>query len=619
MRARALAPVVVAAAFAAAWSASPALGATAASLGLAPSAETNLVSTNTCITATARDAGSAPAADVSVVFTFSSTPNITQTTGATGETEYCYTGPATPMVDNIIAFADNNGSGTWDPGEPLASASRTWAPPGPALISVTPNPTSPTVGNQQCLAIHVAGFVGQPIANAPLLVLGNGIAVSVNDIPDSTVTTDDNGNAQFCYTGTKPGSDNIQFVSDQNGNGHYDSGEVYAFANLTWIAPDQIDVSPNPQTLTVDHQACVTAHASYSNAPVPQMQLLVLGNGIGLSVNDVPDSTVTTDDNGDAQLCYTGTKPGSDNVQFVSDLNGNGLYDSGEVYAFANVTWIAENTAPVLTVPGPITAEATGPTGAVVTFSVSASDAEDSPPPTPTCDKASGDVFPLGTTTVACTVTDSGKLSDYESFHVTVVDTTPPTISGTPADISVAATSAAGAVVTYTSPTASDLVDGSVPVDCAPASGSTFPLGTTTVTCTATDAHSNTAQTSFHVVVGFTVIGFLRPVDNSSTGVVNVARAGSTVSLKFRVEDGAGGYVNDLSIVASFTAGLVRCDSTDISENVITSTGGTSLRYDSSANQFIQNWKTPTTTGECYRAVVLFVDGQKIAADFRLK
>jgi len=54
--------------------------------------------------------------------------------------------------------------------------------------------------------------------------------------------------------------------------------------------------------------------------------------------------------------------------------------------------------------------------------------------------------------------------------------------------------------VTYTA-TATDLVDGSVAVTCSPASGSTFPLGTTTVQCTATDAHNNTAHGSFTVKV----------------------------------------------------------------------------------------------------------------------
>ncbi len=55
-------------------------------------------------------------------------------------------------------------------------------------------------------------------------------------------------------------------------------------------------------------------------------------------------------------------------------------------------------------------------------------------------------------------------------------DTTPPSLN-LPGNITVGATGPT--VVTYTA-TATDLVDGSVPVSCSPASGSTFALGQTT-------------------------------------------------------------------------------------------------------------------------------------------
>jgi len=48
---------------------------------------------------------------------------------------------------------------------------------------------------------------------------------------------------------------------------------------------------------------------------------------------------------------------------------------------------------------------------------------------------------------------------------------------------------------------ATDVVDGTVPVTCTPASGATFALGPTTVTCTATDAAGNTATGTFAVLV----------------------------------------------------------------------------------------------------------------------
>src|SRR5436190_11274417 len=60
--------------------------------------------------------------------------------------------------------------------------------------------------------------------------------------------------------------------------------------------------------------------------------------------------------------------------------------------------------------------------------------------------------------------------------------------------------SAAGAVASFTA-TATDLVDGTVGVTCAPASGSTFALRSTTMTCKASDAAHNTNTCSFSVTV----------------------------------------------------------------------------------------------------------------------
>ena len=67
--------------------------------------------------------------------------------------------------------------------------------------------------------------------------------------------------------------------------------------------------------------------------------------------------------------------------------------------------------------------------------------------------------------------------------------------------MTVEATSAAGAVVNF-SPTATDNVDPSVTVNGTPASGSTFPIGTTLVTANASDIAGNAAiPVNFNVIV----------------------------------------------------------------------------------------------------------------------
>jgi hypothetical protein len=118
------------------------------------------------------------------------------------------------------------------------------------------------------------------------------------------------------------------------------------------------------------------------------------------------------------------------------------------------------------------------------------------------CTPASGSSFPAGTTTVTCTATDTSSNQSQCTFTITVHvnDTTAPTIS-CPGDV-VAFTDPNGTAkkVTYPAPDASDNCSG-VTVECVPASGSTFPLGDTPVTCTATDTSQNTAQCSFKITV----------------------------------------------------------------------------------------------------------------------
>jgi hypothetical protein len=78
-------------------------------------------------------------------------------------------------------------------------------------------------------------------------------------------------------------------------------------------------------------------------------------------------------------------------------------------------------------------------------------------------------------------------------------DTTSPIIE-TPTSVVADADSPAGAVVSYTV-SASDPDDAVVSLSCVPASGSTFPIGSTTVVCTATDAHGDSSTASFTVYV----------------------------------------------------------------------------------------------------------------------
>ena len=107
--------------------------------------------------------------------------------------------------------------------------------------------------------------------------------------------------------------------------------------------------------------------------------------------------------------------------------------------------------------------------------------------------------YPLGTNVVTLTVADSHGASNSCTALVIVRDTTPPQLT-CPANITVEFTSTNGAVVSF-APTASDTCSGPPVVVCAPASGSTFPIGTTPVLCTVTDLSGNSASCAFQVTV----------------------------------------------------------------------------------------------------------------------
>jgi HYR domain/Kelch motif/Galactose oxidase, central domain len=106
-----------------------------------------------------------------------------------------------------------------------------------------------------------------------------------------------------------------------------------------------------------------------------------------------------------------------------------------------------------------------------------------------------GDVLVAGGLDNCC---GSGLVS-AEVFSRSFVDMVPPTIT-TPGDLTVVASGLEGAVVNFTV-SATDNIDANPELTCEPASGSTFPVGETTVTCTATDSSGNTATARFSVTV----------------------------------------------------------------------------------------------------------------------
>jgi hypothetical protein len=103
-----------------------------------------------------------------------------------------------------------------------------------------------------------------------------------------------------------------------------------------------------------------------------------------------------------------------------------------------------------------------------------------------------------GSYSVTITVTDSNlnSTSTGTATATVTVNDSDLGLTNMPGNITTNATSPQGAVVTYTSPTVVDEDNPLPPVNCSPASGSTFAIGNTTVTCSVSDSDDSNSPVS---------------------------------------------------------------------------------------------------------------------------
>lgn len=274
-----------------------------------------------------------------------------------------------------------------------------------------------------------------------------------------------------------------------------------------------------------------------------------------------------------------------------SNLDGDSFCDDPYVFTGGqdNLPWTTQNgwegdtTPPNITTPGDITAEATGPSGAVVTYTVTAEDDVDGPV-IPDCSPPSGFTFSLGGTTVTCTATDSAGNTSTASFTVTVQDTTLPTVAVTslsapqdgflPAQSFLAFPATVGSQPVTVDVAVSDAVGiNSVIVNGIPAVGGLeiwtavdVPLnvGPNTITALATDTSGNVGEDSVQVILDLDLDddGIHNNVDKAPPGPFEH-------STKFSDEALGGvtsGHVLDKCVT---TAGGPQCESEGFDTGVI--------------------------------------------------
>jgi len=237
-------------------------------------------------------------------------------------------------------------------------------------------------------------------------------------------------------------------------------------------------VDREPPVLNVPTNIVVMTDAGQSNAVV-NYSVTATDNVPGVTVSCTPPS-------GSAFPLGTNTV-----TCVATDANNNQTTRSFTVT-------VMDREAPVITTPVQLIIPTDpGTNNAIVTYTVTITD--NVPGSTINCVPPSGATFPLGTTTVVCTGADTTGNKTTNSFIVTVEDRQPPVINIPPGITVPTGPGTNNAVVTY-NVTVTDNTPGAN-VNCQPPSGATFPLGVTTVVCTATDTTGNQATNTFTVTV----------------------------------------------------------------------------------------------------------------------
>jgi hypothetical protein len=241
------------------------------------------------------------------------------------------------------------------------------------------------------------------------------------------------------------------------------------------------------------------------------------------------------------------------------------------------------------------------------------------------CSPPSGSIFPIGTTTVTCTATDNGK-SVTKSFKIVVRDTTPPLLTFPANNLVAKAESRMTTAVSYsTHVSASDNVDGRVTPVCSPPSGSIFPIGTSTVTCTATDRHGNSATGSFDTAIRYPVFGgFLEPISSEGTTTFQL---GNTIPIRLELKWPDGKPISDAKVQiynAKISDRIIGAnpDSTSVSTSspggTLTPTSGNYFMYDSSSGRYVFNLGTKHLSPGTWQIKVILDDGGTHTANISL-
>ncbi|MBC8032326.1 MAG: PxKF domain-containing protein [Pyrinomonadaceae bacterium] len=431
------------------------------------------------------------------------------------------------------------------------------------------------------------------------------VSISRSGVPTFTCPTPQNPNQQ-CESFVFPTGTTIITYTATNS------------AGLTTTGTQQVTVTEDPAippTVTAPADVSVNTGAAATTC--------------GAQVDDATLGSATANDNcPGVTVARTGVPAGNNFPVGNTTVTYTATDASGSTAIDTQIVTVVDNTVPTINAPADVTLY-TGPGATSCGVTVTNLDAtlgtattsDNCPGPITVArgNVPAGNSFPVGETIVSYVATDSNNNNSVSvTQKVTVVDNTAPVVTP-PADITVQLPSNSTAnsmVVNYPNPaTATDNCPGTITFNYSPASGSTFPVGPTTVTVTATDAHNNSASATFTVTVLYNFTGFFSPVNNLPT--INNVNAGRSIPLKFSLSGNKGlgifavDYPASQQVACNSSAPLSDLEGTD-------TPGGSTLTY--SPDQYHYNWKTEGSwAGTCRQLVVKLNDGSSYTAMFKFK
>jgi len=542
---------------------------------------------DTVVTWTATDvAGNMATAQQTVTITDTTPPEF----NVMDDTEFNFeaTTPAGAVVDLTGALTDLTGDGlvtATDKGESLDVTCITST--GVTL------PATLLAGIYSVTCSTTDGFISFPI-EVTVKVDVEDLVAPVLSVPGTPVTADADpmtGTAIVDFSGLVSATDNV----DENLTLTCSPLSGSAFnVGLTSVTCIAIDDGPNASGGTNSDTDTFTVDVSDITAPV------VMLNGpplVTLEASDDPyaDAGAFAVDSAEGAIVPLPSGAVNTVVPGTYLITWTATDSSGNIGSVQRTVTVVDTTAPVITSPTPEEFEATAsltPATDVVLTEPTATDVVG-------VDSLTNDApgfYPLGDTIVTWTATDAAGNSSSATQAVTLEDTVAPSISAANDQVLVDSLVSPVAVDFSANLSVEDIVDTEITPDCIPVSGSEFSWGTTSVSCSATDASGNTStNVSFDVVIQYLYeVNFILPKGSP--------KAGRTLPIDWQ-------YLDRLSLQpvdsSTFEVGIAwqQYPNNDCSGDPIgiagsdTDSGFSDFRYSHSTDTWQYSFQTPDEKG----------------------